>query len=490
MFVLSWKCGVGAKSASALRSVFVMVTFVFGLVLLVLTDSKPVYALPLHGAAVRAIPAFARKYGLPCSACHTAWPELNNFGQVFRDNGYQLMNDHDSPIYQDASYFPITMRITPNWHREASNNQAVDAVRNDGTTTRSATLAEQGFDLSGMDIWATGTLYKNISFSLLPSSDVNASFHFENAFVRFDNLLKSRWLNLRVGKFELDNMISEKRFLFLSANGGLYQSYHFVPAGDSNTFGLGNNSLGMELAGHSVNSYTRYSVSLLTGSDGAPGIPTSHSYDVYAAFSQAFQVGKLGLERFGGFAYYGERPTYTLTSGGAPPPAGTGASVGAGVGNKPFYRVGFSGQWNFDRLEVLPFFMHASDSVFLGTGTAADQPLPAGAVAPVWNSGFVETHEHISPQLVFTQRVELIRMSQQALPASTPSGQSNIDAYSVGYRWYPIMFSRAGLAFHNEYSITKTVGMAPLSGTGSNGLFNANGATWSNSLLAGFDFAF
>ena len=238
----------------------------------------------------------------------------------------------------------------------------------------------------------------------------------------------------------------------------------------------------MELAGHSVNSYTRYSVSLLTGSDGAPGIPTSHSYDVYAAFSQAFQVGKLGLERFGGFGYYGERPTYSLTS--------LGSSVGSGVGNKPFYRVGASAQLNFGKLEVLPYFLHASDSVFLGTGTPADQPLPPGAVAPVWNSGFVETHEHLSPQLVFTQRVELIRMSRQALPASTPSGQSNIDAYSVGYRWYPIMFSRAGLAFHNEFSITKTVGMAPLSGTGGAGPVDPNGTVWSNSLLAGFDFAF
>ena len=28
----------------------------------------------------RAIPAFARKYGLPCSACHEAWPKLNSFG--------------------------------------------------------------------------------------------------------------------------------------------------------------------------------------------------------------------------------------------------------------------------------------------------------------------------------------------------------------------------------------------------------------------------
>jgi hypothetical protein len=45
-----------------------------------------------------AIPAFARKYGLRCSACHESWPMLNFFGQKFKDNGYQLMNDRDSPI--------------------------------------------------------------------------------------------------------------------------------------------------------------------------------------------------------------------------------------------------------------------------------------------------------------------------------------------------------------------------------------------------------
>ncbi len=44
----------------------------------------------------KAIPSFARKYNLPCSACHTAWPELNAFGQAFRDNGYQMMNDLDA----------------------------------------------------------------------------------------------------------------------------------------------------------------------------------------------------------------------------------------------------------------------------------------------------------------------------------------------------------------------------------------------------------
>jgi hypothetical protein len=40
------------------------------LVFLVATCSQPANALP----------AFARKYGLRCSACHESWPMLNYFG--------------------------------------------------------------------------------------------------------------------------------------------------------------------------------------------------------------------------------------------------------------------------------------------------------------------------------------------------------------------------------------------------------------------------
>src|SRR6516165_6690560 len=76
----------------------------------------------------RAIPAFARKYGLPCSACHLGWPILNSFGQSFRDNGYQLGNERDSPIYQNPSYLPITFRITPQWHLEHKNHVPIDSA--------------------------------------------------------------------------------------------------------------------------------------------------------------------------------------------------------------------------------------------------------------------------------------------------------------------------------------------------------------------------
>jgi hypothetical protein len=465
-------------------------TCAFLIVAMVLSDSQPAYTLPVP--KVMAIPAFARKYGVPCSACHTAWPELNWFGQTFRDNGYQMMKERDSPIWQNPSYWPMTFRMTPNWHRESTNHQPVNAVPGDPTNTVEGTVNTRGFDLSGVDIWTAGTLFKNISFSLLPSSDNTGSFHFENAFVRFDNLLKTRWLNVKFGKFELDNLISEKRFLFLSANGASYQNYHFMPVGEFsfNKFGLGDNQLGVEVSGHSINSYTRYGVAVLSSNDGEVGLPSNRTHDVYLTFSQAFPVGSLGVQRLGVYAYVGQRPTFFQTTSAAP--AGPAVTIpGTGMGNKPFYRVGFAGDLFLGKFEFLPFYMRGHDNVFLGTSTPANQPLLPGARGPSWNGGFVETHYYYSPQLVFTQRWEIVRMAQQAFPSTPaapgaptiPGNLGNIDAYSVGFRWYPIMFSRAGLAWHSEYSIVLSTGIDPLNS-------NATTRVRSNSLFIGLDFAF
>src|SRR6516225_9392918 len=94
------------------------------------------------------IPSFARKYGLPCSACHEAWPMLNNFGQTFKDNGYQLGNDRDAPIYQEPSYWPIMFRTATFWHRENNNRQAVDRVAGSPTSG----LVESSITTSGFDV--------------------------------------------------------------------------------------------------------------------------------------------------------------------------------------------------------------------------------------------------------------------------------------------------------------------------------------------------
>ena len=196
----------------------------------------------------------------------------------------------------------------------------------------------------------------------------------------------------------------------------------------------------------------------------------------------------LGLQRFGAFAYIGERPTVFQTSSasGAPVPI-----PGTAIGNKPFYRVGFAGDLYVlqGKWEFLPYYVHGYDNAFLGTTTPANMLLPAGAHAPTWNGGFVESHYYVSPQLVLTGRYEIIRMSQQAMD-SNPGNLGNIDAYSFGYRWYPFMYSRAGLAFHNEYSMARGRGIVPLSGDGVGAPFSPSSGVWSRSLLIGFDFDF
>jgi hypothetical protein len=431
-----------AVGSSLFRSFLALALFLSSFVLF---SSQPSYG----------IPAFARKYGLPCSACHIGWPILNSFGQSFRDNGFQLGNDRDSPIYQDPAYFPLSFRITPQWHRESKTNVAVDPTTTSPGGER--TVTTHGFDLSGLDIWTAGTLYKNISFVVLPSMAEGQSFHLESVWVRFDNLLNSPWLNLKFGKFELDTLLSEKRFLTLSSVGGTWANYHFLPQGDFNGFGgVGNNQVGVELMGHSKDSYTRYSIALLSSVNGTPGLTsagqgnTARTYDVYANVNEGFQVSALGLQRVGVFGYFGQSPTYFLTTGATPTSPGTALQA---AGSRSFSRVGAYGWWFIKNFDVETFYMHGQDNVYLGNSVAANDPgsLPAGAAGPSWNGGFVEAHYTYNPQLIFTGRYELVHMSRQANPANR-ANLGNVDSFTLGYRWYPIMLSRSGLAFHNEYS--------------------------------------
>jgi hypothetical protein len=456
---VSRKTTVGSSVVRSLLGLVVFLSFV-------LVTSQPSHA----------IPAFARKYGLPCSACHIGWPILNVFGQQFRDNGYQLGNDRDSPIYQNPAYWPITFRVTPNWHVESQTKVGIDAP---GTTTPATeqTVTTTGFDLSGLDIWTAGTLYKNISFSVLPSMGEGDTFHFENAWVRFDNLFKTPWMNLKFGKFELDMLLSEKRFLTLSNVGGAWFNYHFLPPGDINGFGgIGDNQLGVELSGHSKNSYARYSIALLSSVDGNPGFVsgfqpgTARTYDVFANVNEGFQVRGLGVQRVGLFGYVGQSPTFFLTSGGTPVEA---------QGNRSFSRLGAYGWWFFKDLDIETLYMHGQDNVFLGNAVPANDPasLPPGAAGPSWNGGFIEAHYTVNPQLIFTGRYELVHMSRQANPTILPN-LGNVDSFTIGYRWYPIMFSRGGLAFHNEYAQAKT---------GNTSIITTSDQT-SRSVMIGFDF--
>ena len=422
----------------------------------------------LSSAPAHAIPAFARKYGLPCSACHEAWPKLNSFGQNFKDNGYQLNNDRDSPIWLNPSYWPVAMRITPHWHYESASRQPVDS--GDGTVEQ--TIKSSGFDLTGIDILAAGTLGKNVSFLLVPSIDgVEGTVGFESANVRIDNIKGSPWLNFKFGKFELDGPLSEKRMMSFSNTGGAYQLYHFVPAGDINDFTVGENQLGVELMGHSLDDHTRYAASLISSTDGNLGLPGGRSYDGFVHLSQGFMAGKLGLQRVGVFGVTGLRPTYFLTSDGEPIP-------GTGRGNRSFYRAGAYGSLYIGKFDLTGVYQRANDNVFLANATPSNGELPEGAQGASWNTGTFEGHYTLSPKHFILGRYEIVRMSRQ--PVNTlPSDFGNTDVFTTAYRYYPFINSRAGFAWHIEFSSMR---QTKTSESGADQRFN--------SFFTGFDFAF
>ena len=319
-----------------------------------------------------------------------------------------------------------------------------------------------------------------------------AAFHFETVFARLDNLFGSPWLNVKLGKFELDNLLSEKRILTLTGNGGIYQLYHFIPVGDGNIFGqIGDNQLGLEVMGHSWNDRTRYSASLLSSNDGTTQLPYgANAYSGFFTASQAFDTGKAGVQRIGAYAMVGLAPTQwlTTTTAGVTTPLG-----GSGIGNKGFSREGFVGQFYFGQhVDLQVVTQHGEDNAWFGQGygdlidgiavnnNTPGTTLPSFARAPTWNGVLFEPHYVYSPQLIFIGRYETIRMSQQAnaLPG-VPSNLGNISTYTIGYRYNPFMTSRAGFAWHNEYNWLHQDGTAP-DGTNIN----------TSELLLGFDFDF
>ena len=155
--------------------------------------------------------------------------------------------------------------------------------------------------------------------------------------------------------------------------------------------------------------------------------------------SQAFDAGKLGVERVGVYGYVGQRPTVYETSGGEPDRRHRH--------RQQVVLPGRRGGRLLPRatLEFLPFYMHGSDNAYLATGTPGDQALPADAQDPTWNGCLLETHYYVNPQLMLTQRTGIIRMSQQARLRDAEETWATSTPSPSAIRWYPIMFSRAGL---------------------------------------------
>lgn len=157
----------------------------------------------------QAIPAFARKYNVNCTTCHTAPPILNHYGQRFLENGYQLPGTEDGGIIGKKKLGDLTLDDVTNYigFRLVGN-----AVRNWGFKKENPAGLDGGVVENKTEftfpenfvLFAGGTVTKNVGFMVELGHDVEeGGAAVERGFLTFSNLIGPHDLvHLRVGKFD------------------------------------------------------------------------------------------------------------------------------------------------------------------------------------------------------------------------------------------------------------------------------------------------
>src|SRR5439155_13756485 len=87
----------------------------------------------LSASPGRALPLFARKYNLPCTACHFAFPRLNAFGRAFRQNGYRMVGAVGTSPWEDKDV-PISFVADVGYDYKSAFIPAHGAIPSDRTT--------------------------------------------------------------------------------------------------------------------------------------------------------------------------------------------------------------------------------------------------------------------------------------------------------------------------------------------------------------------
>ena len=158
------------------------------------------------------MPAYSRKYHLQCSACHTRFPRLNTYGERFLENGYQLPGTEDGGLLGKARMGELALDDVKNYLGFQIEGHPLRAVQQTGRPGGQPVKDDIEFGFpEEFELFATGTLAKNISFYLEfehEPNDSNSGVNLEVASVIFSNLGRHQMANLRVGRFDLSTFFS------------------------------------------------------------------------------------------------------------------------------------------------------------------------------------------------------------------------------------------------------------------------------------------
>ncbi len=125
--------------------------------------------LVLFPSSASAIPAFARRYGVSCSACHSAWPQLNQAGWSFMMSGYRRLNGRElTPTTKDVELAAgaLSMPAIPPLAIQATLGFDFQEVRVRASDGTKATRTGSSFDVNELELLAGTPLGRHLSFFL------------------------------------------------------------------------------------------------------------------------------------------------------------------------------------------------------------------------------------------------------------------------------------------------------------------------------------
>ncbi len=147
----------------------------------------------------RAIPSFARQTNLPCSACHSIFPELNAFGRMFKLNGYTLTGIETIQVRDTNDVVSLDLIKTPPVSAMIQAAYTYKTKEQPGTQNNNVSLPQQ------LSLFLAGELTPHVgAFVQITYDDQGAAFGMDNMDIRYANQTELASQNLLYG-FTLNN---------------------------------------------------------------------------------------------------------------------------------------------------------------------------------------------------------------------------------------------------------------------------------------------
>jgi hypothetical protein len=425
-----------------------------------------------------AIPAFSRKYQTSCTTCHNNYPELNDFGEAFKKNGFKFPKDDESFIKEAVvmlgakaqkeafpgavypgeipGFLPISFRYEGNF--SLNRKQPVGFIQQNGFAPRTDLFAPNTFT-----IISAGSFGQNLSFWIdddISVGGANADGGLGDGWLKYSDLghgigLPKNALNVRFGQFELDLPFTQAKTIYLSPFDIYSQGSVAGSLGTTNNPVIfGSPQRGIEFGGTPNNGNFDWSVAVVDGSNAGTAVRSSK--DVYVRVSQKFNLerdpeSRNGIQaagatgprdhssiRLGFYYYYGNN--HQNQDGKLFP--------GLATVEEPFYRVGGDLRFKYRKLELFGLGMYGRDDnhVF----TAGTPGTIVGSPAVKFSGGFVGANYWFYPWLIGTFHYDAVNSHDDFVNGSPASQYHTRNRFSPGFQ----VLVRANIKVVGEYQYT------------------------------------